>query len=82
VIVNPEPGGTSGGNSGGSLFPAEFLFFLRGLISSQIISYINVSTLRITASYLAQEGIEIVKNIRDTNCLERASSWNYGLANG
>ena len=31
------------------------------------------------ASYLAQEGIEIVKNIRDTNWIEGAASWKDGL---
>ncbi|PIV45838.1 MAG: hypothetical protein COS24_00100 [Candidatus Nealsonbacteria bacterium CG02_land_8_20_14_3_00_34_20] len=32
-----------------------------------------------TASYLAKEGIEIVKNIRDTNWVEGAASWKDGL---
>lgn len=31
------------------------------------------------ATYLAQEGIEIVKNIRDTNWIEEAAEWNDGL---
>ena len=33
---------------------------------------------RFTAAYLAQEGVEIVRNIRDTNWLESAS-WTDGL---
>jgi prepilin-type N-terminal cleavage/methylation domain-containing protein len=31
------------------------------------------------ASYLCQEGIEIVKNMRDTNWLTTGNSWNAGL---
>lgn len=41
------------------------------------------SSNRLIAIYLAQEGIEIVKNIRDTNWLEQRfvtpASWNEGL---
>lgn len=33
----------------------------------------------LTAAYLCQEGIEIVKNIRDTNWIAEASSWKDGL---
>lgn len=40
---------------------------------------------KLIASYLAQEGIEIVRNIRDTNWLEKnenpENSWNEGLIN-
>ncbi len=36
---------------------------------------------RLTASYLAQEGIEIVRNIRDTNYLNDRP-WNTGLTKG
>ena len=50
-------------------------------VSSRIIAYINLSLSQLTASYLAQEGIELVRNIRDTNWLER-SSWDDGLGNG
>jgi competence protein ComGC len=32
-----------------------------------------------TASYLAQEGVEIVRNMRDTNWVEEAASWKDGL---
>lgn len=38
---------------------------------------------KITAAYLAQEGIEIVRQIRDNNWFAGgASSWNTGLTNG
>jgi len=47
-------------------------------ISSKIISDINLVNLRTTASFLAQEGIEIVKNIRDSNAL-MGGSWLDGL---
>ncbi len=34
---------------------------------------------RLVAAYLAQEGIEIVRNIRDTNWVEGIGDWDYGL---
>ncbi|GMX58986.1 MAG: hypothetical protein MCSN_6410 [Candidatus Microsyncoccus archaeolyticus] len=33
-----------------------------------------------TAALLGQEGIEIIKNIRDTNWVEGAATWNDGLS--
>ncbi len=42
----------------------------------------SVSSSRLTAAYLAQEGVEIVRNVRDTNWLEArtaANSWDEGL---
>lgn len=39
-------------------------------VIQQGISYTQLSSSRLTADYLAQEGIEIVRNIRDTNWLE------------
>ena len=38
-------------------------------VVQQIIVYNSISSSRLTAAYLAQEGIEIVRNIRDTNWL-------------
>jgi type II secretory pathway pseudopilin PulG len=47
---------------------------------TQTISSATYSTDRLIAAYLAQEGIEIVRNIRDTNWLEGGSnSWNEKL---
>jgi len=44
------------------------------------------STDRFVAAYLAQEGVEIIRNIRDTNWLEMAGdpavTWTTGLADG
>lgn len=40
------------------------------------------ATDRLTATYLSQEGIEIIRNIRDTNwltCLDGSCTWSYGL---
>lgn len=37
-----------------------------------------VSSSKLTAAYLVQEGIEIIRNIRDTNRLEGAA-WNDGI---
>ncbi|MBZ9578070.1 prepilin-type N-terminal cleavage/methylation domain-containing protein [Patescibacteria group bacterium] len=50
-------------------------------VTQQIISYTHRSASRLTAIYLDKEGIEIVRNIRDTNWLEE-ESWNYGLGAG
>jgi len=49
--------------------------FVRILISTSGISN------RLIAAYLAQEGIEIVRNIRDTNWVEGAASWKDELIN-
>lgn len=37
-----------------------------------------VSSSKLTAAYLAQEGIEIVRNLRDTNWIA-GLSWDYGI---
>lgn len=49
--------------------------------TQQIISYISFSNSKLSVVYLAQEGIEIVRNIRDTNWLER-EDWDNGLWSG
>jgi len=51
----------------------------------QGITIVDYARSRLTAAFLAQEGVEIVKNIRDTNLLEhRAGSedWDNGLFAG
>lgn len=60
-----------------------------GLFSlvSQTTSLVSVSSSRLKAIYLAQEGIEIAKNIRDTNFLrihngEEGASWDDNLTGG
>jgi prepilin-type N-terminal cleavage/methylation domain-containing protein len=49
----------------------------------RIITFTSVISSQLTASYLAQEGIEIARNIRDTNWLEQRGSpglpWSDGL---
>lgn len=45
------------------------------------ITLISFSFSQLTAAYLAQEGIEIVRNIRDGNWL-KGSPWNDGLPQG
>jgi len=55
------------------------------LVNQTIISSQTTSS-RLVASYLAQEGIEIVKNIRDTNFLQihreiEGVEWDTGLTN-
>ncbi len=48
-------------------------------IMTNLTSYGTISPSRLTAVYLAKEGIEVIRNIRDTNWLE-GHSWNEGLA--
>lgn len=47
----------------------------------QTISYMSLSSSKLIATYLTQEGMEIVRNIRDTNWLE-GENWNSGLEEG
>lgn len=42
----------------------------------------RISTHEYVASALASEGVEIVRNLVDTNFLSPGGSWNDGLANG
>jgi len=48
---------------------------------TQTISSATFSKDKLIAAYLAQEGVEIVRNIRDTNWLQEWS-WNNGLTAG
>jgi hypothetical protein len=48
---------------------------------SSFFRYTDLSIDKLTAAYLSQEGVEIVKNIRDGNWIER-ESWNYGIGVG
>lgn len=34
---------------------------------------------RFTAAYLAQEGLEIIRNVRDTNWIDGAVDWTHGI---
>ena len=45
------------------------------------IAFTSVVSSQLQASYLSQEGIEIVRNIRDTNYL-KGENWNEGLPQG
>ena len=49
-------------------------------VVQQIIVYTSISSSRLTAAYLAQEGIELVRNIRDSNWLQGAGNWTNGIA--
>ncbi len=50
---------------------------------SQTLSSANIVSSRLVAAFLAQEGIEIVRNIRDGNWLEKPTvPWDDGLAAG
>ena len=48
----------------------------------QGISTVDYSRSRLTSAFLAQEGVEIIKNIRDTNFLERSVDWDEGIDPG
>jgi len=53
-------------------------------VVNQTITFTQVTSSRLVAAYLAQEGIEIVRNIRDTNFLkirkgEEGINWDTGL---
>lgn len=53
-------------------------------VVQNIISYTFASAYRLEAAYLAKEGIEIVRNIRDTNWVDndQATDWDDGLGAG
>lgn len=48
---------------------------------SRVILVLPIISSRLTAAYLSQEGIEIIRNIRDTNWL-KGISWSNGLLCG
>lgn len=53
------------------------------LLVRQTISFGSGTSLKLTATYLSQEGLEIVRNIRDTNFLKihkgQGGTWTTGL---
>jgi len=49
------------------------------IVTQEIISYTHQISSRLTAAYLAKEGIEIVRNIRDANWLQN-EGWSDGLS--
>jgi len=51
-------------------------------VIQKIITASSMTSSRLIASYLAQEGMEIVRNVRDNNWLEGAGiDWDLGLKN-
>ena len=50
-------------------------------VIQKTISYTYQSSLRLTAAYLAQEGIEVVRNIRDANWVQ-GEAWDIDLKIG
>ena len=64
---------------------SAIFIILIGLVSglsliTQTISFMSLASSKLVASYLTQEGIEIVRNIRDTNWLEGSGNfWDEGL---
>jgi Tfp pilus assembly protein PilV len=43
--------------------------------------YSQINNYNLVAAYLAQEGLELVRNIRDSNWVD-GNEWNYGMDNG
>lgn len=50
-------------------------------LMQKVTSFASISSSQLVASYLAQEGIETIRNIRDTNYLE-GEAWDTGIATG
>ncbi len=50
--------------------------------SARMLAYTYNNQYRLVASYLAQEGTEIIRNIRDQNWVEGAEDWREGLSIG
>lgn len=44
-------------------------------VLQKVIISTTFSSSRLVASYLAQEGVEVIRNIRDTNWVEGATNW-------
>ncbi len=51
-------------------------------LMTQIFTSTNLIASKLTASHLAQEGIEIVRNIRDSNWFEGGVEWDDGIGEG
>src|SRR3989344_7233349 len=50
-------------------------------LMQKVTSFTSISSSQFVASYLAQEGVEIIRNIRDTNYLER-QTWDADIGVG
>ncbi len=50
--------------------------------TARILANVNEQKTKFIAAYLAQEGIEVVRNMRDTNWISSAPDWNTGLDAG
>ncbi len=52
------------------------------VLIDQSIAFSDQVKSKLIGAYLAQEGIEIVRNIRDSNWIAKAPSWDSGLSAG
>ena len=50
-------------------------------LMQRVTAFASISASQFVASYLAQEGTEVIRNIRDTNYLER-QAWDAGIGAG
>ncbi len=80
-------------NKGFTILEIIFAIFivLIGILASytvvqQIMGYTSIASSRLVAAYLSQEGIEIIRNIRDTNWIQTGAGfselWDGGLPGG
>jgi len=51
-------------------------------LMQKVTSFASTSSSQFVASYLAQEGVEIIRNIRDTNYLIKGQVWDNGIGVG
>jgi len=91
IIQSNNPTIQQSNNSGFTLIECLVAIFLITLgvggamaVVNQTTAFTQVASSRLVAAYLAQEGIEIVKNIRDTNFLKihkgvTGINWDTGL---
>ncbi len=63
-----------------AILTSSILMIYTAIVQTISYSYNNQS--RLIASYLAQEGVEVVRSIRDTNWVEGAASWKDDLGVG
>jgi prepilin-type N-terminal cleavage/methylation domain-containing protein len=72
--------------AGFTLIESLFAVFIIGVglvgaisVITQILDLSIQSSHKLTAAYLAQEGIEIVRNIRDSNWLQPGKPWDFDI---
>jgi len=65
-----------------AIFILTVAVFASFSLIQQTVVGVSLNQSKLIAYYLAQEGVEIVRNIRDTNWLHQGEGWTTGLAVG